>query len=64
VNLAEQRRRGSTVQPRDITYAVTTTKSPKGTHFAKVQVATDGDHVAPQRYEVFTFTGEIPPGLR
>jgi hypothetical protein len=49
---------------RKFTYAVTTTKFPKGTHFAVVVVATDGDHVAAEAYQVITFTGEIPPDLR
>ena len=53
-----------TLSVRTLTYSVTTTKYPKGTHFASVDLVTDGDHVAPQRYQVFTFMGEIPPDLR
>ncbi len=49
---------------RKLTYAITTTKYSKGSHFAIVVVATDGDHVAPESYQVVTFVGEIPPDLR
>lgn len=49
---------------RRYTYAVTTTQHPKGTHFAVVTIAVDGDRVAPESYQVITFVGEIPPDLR
>jgi len=49
---------------RKFTYAVSTTKYPKGTHFASVTTATDGDHVAAETYQVFFFASEIPPDLR
>lgn len=49
---------------REYTFAVTTTKHPKGTHFAVVAISTDGDHAAPESYKLITFEGEIPPNLR
>jgi hypothetical protein len=61
---AQQSTKLGTQNIRKLTYAVSTTKYPKGTHFAIVVVATDGDHVAPETYQVITFMGEIPPDLR